>query len=199
MDFKKHFERAWQVLMAHFALVLVNTLVMIVVSVISFGFLAPVVAAGYMQSLLLAVRKNRRPDVKDLFAHMDLFFPLLGFTILFIALVILGMMLVVLPGIAVLLAGTFFLVYLLPLMTDQHLGLVEALKTSYEMALEQPIHEHVAVVAVLIILDSIGSSIGVGVLLTHPYACLFILSVYEEKRRRQITGPGKKPPAPPNK
>ena len=90
MDFKKHFERAWQVMMEHFAPVLVNTLVMIAVSVISLGFLAPVVSAGYMQSLLLALRRNRRPDVKDLFARMDLFFPLLGFTILFVLLVMLG-------------------------------------------------------------------------------------------------------------
>lgn len=193
MDFKKHFERAWQVLMEHFAPVLVNTLVMIAVSIISLGFLAPVVSAGYMQSLLLALRKNRRPDVKDLFAHMDLFFPLLGFTILFALCVMLGMILLVLPGIAVLLAGTFFFVYLLPLMTDQRLGLLDALKVSSRMALEEPISEHVAVVAVLIILDSLGSSIGVGTLLTHPYACLFILSVYEEKRRRQLTGPGRPP------
>ena len=190
MDFKKHFERAWQVMMEHFAPVLINTLVMLVISVVSFGFLAPVVSAGYMQSLLLAVRKNRRPDVKDLFARMDLFFPLLGFTVLFAALVLLGMILLVLPGIAVLLAGTFFFVYLLPLMTDQNFGLIDALKVSSRMALEQPVSEHLAVVLVLLVLDSVGGSIGVGVLLAHPYACLFILSVYEEKRRRRLTGPG---------
>ncbi|WP_339132667.1 MAG: hypothetical protein WGN25_10770 [Candidatus Electrothrix sp. GW3-4] len=196
MDFKKHFERAWQAFMHHFALVLVNTLVMIVVSVVSLGFLAPVVSAGYMQSLLLALREDRKPDVKDLFAHMDLFFPLLGFTIVFVLLILLGMAMLILPGIAVILAGTFFFVYLLPLMTDQQLGLTEAVKESARMALEQPVSEHVAVVAVLIILDSIGSSIGIGALLTHPYSCLFILSVYEEKRRRQLSGSRTAPPPP---
>ena len=197
MDFKQHFERSWQIMLGHFAPVLVNTLVMIVVSVVSFGIMAPVVSAGYMQSLLLALRENRKPDVKDLFAHMDLFFPLLGFTSLFVLLVVIGMIMLVLPGIAVILAGTFFFVYMLPLMTDQQLGLIEAVKESTRMALDEPIVEHVAVVAVLIILDSIGSSVVFGTLLTHPYACLFILSVYEEKRHRQITGPEAVPPPPP--
>ncbi len=197
MDFKQHFERSWQVMLGHFAPILVNTLVMIVVSVASLGIMAPVVSAGYMQSLLLALRENRKPDVKDLFAHMDLFFPLLGFTVLFVLLVIIGLVMLVLPGIAVMLAGTFFLVYMLPLMTDQRLGLIEAVKESGRMALDEPVGEHVAVVAVLIILESIGSSVVFGTLLTHPYSCLFILSVYEEKRRRRITGPKTAPPSPP--
>ncbi|MDU9048679.1 MAG: hypothetical protein Q3M30_07490 [Candidatus Electrothrix sp. Rat3] len=197
MDFKQHFERSWQIMLGHFAPILVNTLVMIVVSAVSLGIMAPVVSAGYMQSLLLTLRENRKPDVKDLFAHMDLFFPLLGFMILFVLLVLIGLFMLVLPGIAIILAGTFFLIYMLPLMTDQRLGLIEAVKESTRMAFDEPISEHVAVVAVLIILDSIGGSVGVGVLLTHPYSCLFILSVYEVKRRRQISGPEAAPPPPP--
>ncbi len=194
MDFKEHFEGAWQVFTGHFAPVLVNTLVLIVVSIASLGILAPVVSAGYMQSLLLALREDRKPDVKDLFAHMDLFFPLFGFVALFVILVFIGLVLLVLPGIAILLAGAYFLVYLLPLMTDQRLGLVEAIKASCRMALEEPIVEHIAVVAVLIILDSIGTSIVFGTLVTHPYSCLFILSVYEVKKQRQISGPKTAPP-----
>jgi hypothetical protein len=197
MDFKQHFERSWQVLTAFFAPILVNTLVLIVISVVSLGIMMPVVSAGYMQSLLLALREERKPDIKDLFAHMDLFFPLLGFTVLFVILVCIGMIMLILPGIAVLLAGTFFLVYMLPLMTDQNMGLIEAVKESARMALEKPVSEHIAVVAVTVILDSIGSSIAIGTLVTHPYACIFILSAYEEKRRRLITGPETAPPSPP--
>lgn len=197
MDFKEHFERAWQVFTGHFVSILVNTLVMVGVSIISLGLLAPVVSAGYMQSLLLALRKNRQPDVKDLFARMDLFFPLLGFTVLFVLVVMLGLIMLILPGIIAILAGTFFFVYMLPLMTDQQLPLIEAVKESYRMALEEPITEHIAVVAVFLILDSIGSSMVLGTLLTHPFSCLFILSVYEMKKHRQIKGPETAPPPPP--
>ncbi len=194
MDFKEYFEQAWQVFTGHFAPILVNTLVMIVVSIASLGILAPVVSAGYMQSLLLALREDRPPEVKDLFAHMDLFFPLFGFVALFIIVVFIGLVFLILPGIAILLAGTYFLIYMLPLMTDQRLGLVEAIKESSRMAMEQPIVEHIAVVAVLIILDSIGSSIVFGGLVTHPYACLFILAVYEVKKQRQISSSSTEPP-----
>jgi len=193
MDFKEQFERAWQVFTGHFAPILINTLVLVVVSVASLFILAPVVSAGYMQSLLLALRNDRPPEVRDLFAHMDLFFPLFGFMALFVILVCIGMVLI-LPGIAILLAGTYFLIYLLPLMTDQRLGLVEAFKASCRMALEEPIIEHIAVVLVMIILNSIGSSIVLGTLVTHPYSCLFLLAVYEVKKQRQISGPKTEPP-----
>jgi hypothetical protein len=197
MDFKEHFERSWQIMVGHFAPILVNTLVMIVVSIVTLGIMAPVLSAGYMQSLLLTLREDRKPDVKDLFAHMDLFFPLLGFTVLFVLLVCFGLIMLILPGIAVILAGIFFLVYMLPLMTDQQMGLIEAAKESARMALEQPVGEHIAVVAVTIILSSIGGSIAIGTLVTHPYSCLFILSAYEEKTRQKITGPKADPPPPP--
>ena len=197
MDFKLHFERSWQVGTSFFVPVLINTLVLFGVSIISLGLMAPVLSAGYMQSLLLALREKRKPDVKDLFAHMDLFFPLLGFTILFVLVAGIGLLMLVLPGIAIILAGTFFLAYMLPLMTDQKMDLFEAIKASYQMALEDPIGEHVAVVAVFLILSSIGSSIAIGVLLTHPYSCLFVLSAYEEKRQRLLSGPKSVPPLPP--
>jgi hypothetical protein len=120
---------------------------------------------------------------------MDLFFPLLGFTALFVVAIFIGMIMLLLPGIAILLAGTFFLTYMLPLMTDAQQELLPAIKESARMALDKPVSEHVAVVAVFTILTSIGSSTGIGALLTHPYACLFLLSAYEEKRRHLLNGP----------
>jgi hypothetical protein len=199
MDFKQHFERAWKVLTGFFVPLLVNTVVLFAVSVITLGIMAPVASAGYMQSLLLALREERKPEVKDLFAHMNLFFPLLGFTVLFVLAFIIGLIMLVLPGIALSLAATFFLTYMVPLMTDEGLGLFPAVKESCRMALEKPVSEHFAVVAVFTVLASIGSATGIGALLTHPYACLFVLSAYEEKRRRQIEGPKTAPPPPPGK
>lgn len=197
MDFKQHFERAWKVLTGFFVPILVNTVVLFAVSVITLGIMAPVASAGYMQSLLLALREERKPDVKDLFAHMNLFFPLLGFTILFVFALIIGLLMLVLPGIALSLAAAFFLTYMLPLMTDEGLDLFPAIKESCRMAMEKPVGEHFAVVAVFTVLASIGSATGIGALLTHPYACLFVLSAYEEKRRQQIEGPKTAPPPPP--
>ncbi len=197
MDFKEHFERSWQVFTAFLVPVLINTLLLFGVSIISLGIMAPVVSAGYMQSLLLALRDERKPEPADLFKHMSLFLPLLGFTILFMLIAGLGFLLLVLLGIAVVLAAIFFLIYMLPLMTDQQMGMFEAIKESSRMSLEKPVSDHLAVAAVYVILGSIGSSIAIGTLFTQPYSCLFILSAYEEKRQKLLTGPKTAPPPPP--
>ena len=94
----------------------------------------------------------------------------------------------VLPGLAVILAVAFFCIYMLPLMTDQQFRLFEALKESSRMAMQQPITEHLAVVAVYLVLTSLGSSTGLGSLFTTPMATLFVLSVYEAKRIRLLPG-----------
>lgn len=153
------------------------------VSIITFGIMGPVVLAGYMQSLLLALRADRKPEIRDLFAHMNLFFPLLGGGILFFLAAGIGFTFFVLPGIAVVLAAVFFLTYMLPLMTDQQMGLFEAIKESVSMALLDPI-EHLSVVAIYLILSSIGNTTGIGALFTLPYSCLIILSAYEQYEKK---------------
>ncbi|MFP7754450.1 hypothetical protein ACLG6S_07320 [Thermodesulfobacteriota bacterium B35] len=197
MDFRLHFEKAWQVFTAHLAPLLLSTLVLTVITMVTFGIMAPVCMAGYMQSLLLALRDGRRPEVRDLFSHMRLFFPLLGFSIVLVLLIYAGFALLVVPGIIVVLAISFGLIYMLPLMTDRSMGLVDAARESIRMAMEPPLAEQLAVVAVYLVLNSIGNSTGIGLLFTQPYGTLFVLSVYEVKRRRLLTGPGT-PPTPPS-
>ncbi len=203
MDFRIHFENAWKVFVAHLPAMLISTLVLIGVSLVTLGILAPVVTAGYMQSLLFALRDGRKPEVRDLFMYMRLFLPLLGFMLVAGIAVFLGLAMLVLPGIVLGLALGFFCMYMLPLMTDQGLNLVEAVKASIRMAMEPPISEHLAVVAVFLVLTSLGNSTGLGSLLTQPFATLFVLSVYEAKRRRLLPGPktattSSPPPPPPD-
>jgi len=201
MDFKTHFEQSWNLFVSNLVILLISTLVLIAVSVISLGFMAPVMTAGYMHSLLLLVRDDRKPEIGDLFGQMRLFLPLLGFTLVAALVIFLGLAILVLPGIAAIVALTFFCMYMLPLMTDQNLGLVEALKESGRMALQAPVSEHIAVIAVFLVLNSIGNSTGIGVIFTQPFATLFVLSVYELKRQRMLPPPQEgtdhQPPPPP--
>ncbi len=189
MDFKAHFERSWEVFTAHLAPLLITTLALAGISLVSLGIMAPVCMAGYTQSLLLALRDGRRPQVRDLFSRMDLFFPLLAFSLLLALVTLAGFALLLVPGIVVVLAVSFGLVYMLPLMVDRNMGLVDAARESVRMALEPPVFEQVAVVAVYLVLNSIGNSSGVGLLFTAPYSTLFLLTVYEVKHRRLLTGP----------
>lgn len=181
MDFMKHFEIVWDVVKEHAVALLLSTIVLFVVSIASLGFMAPVAMAGYMQSLLLAIRENRRPEVRDLFSELPLFLPLLGFGLLTGVAIFIGLKMLVLPGLIVILAVAFFCLYLMPLMTDQDMNLFDALQESARMATLQPIADHVVALVVYFILISVGSSTGLGAILTTPVAVLFVLSVYEDR------------------
>ncbi len=181
MNFKKHLEKSWNLLFNHIVSLIILTVVMFGVSIISFGILAPVTTAGYMQSILMMVRENREPTVQDLFSQMKLFFPLLGFGIITVFLTMIGFLLFLIPGVIMLFAVTFICTYMLPLMTDQGLNLFDAIKKSYTITVKDNPAEHFILVVLYLCILAIGSSIFIGALVTTPFAVIFLLSVYNEK------------------
>lgn len=204
MDFKDLLEKSWKSFTEFLPALIVNTLVLLVVSLFTLGILAPVCTAGYTQSLLRSIRDKRKPEVGDLFSHMNLFLPLLGFFIVAGLAVFIGFLILVLPGIIAGIALYFFCLYLLPLMTDKGLGLIEAVKESSRMALEDPVVEHIAVVAIYIGITALGQVVPFGIIFTMPIATLFMLYAFEEKWGAEQTLPEKNreaataaPPPPP--
>jgi hypothetical protein len=204
MDFKDLLEKSWKSFTEFLPALIVNTLVLLVVSLFTLGILAPVCTAGYTQSLLRSIRDKRKPEVGDLFSHMNLFLPLLGFFIVAGLAVFIGFLILVLPGIIAGIALYFFCLYLLPLMTDKGLGLIEAVKESSRMALEDPVVEHIAVVAIYIGITALGQVVPFGIIFTMPIATLFMLYAFEEKCGAEQTLPKKNkgpataaPPPPP--
>jgi hypothetical protein len=181
MDFKKHLEAAWGLTLKYIAPLVISTLVMAVVSCVTIGILAPVTMAGYLQSVLLMLREGREPKVGDLFSHFNLFFPLLGFGILVFIAVFIATLMLVLPGIILSLAIAFACLYMLPLMTDKKLSLFDAIKESYRMATTGKVVDHIVVMLIFIGLCAIGGSVFIGWLFTQPLACVFLMSVYEER------------------
>ncbi|MHB8788536.1 MAG: hypothetical protein ACYDBT_01515 [Desulfobulbaceae bacterium] len=197
MDFKGLLEQTWKIFTDFLPAMLLSTLGLIAISIVSMGILAPVAGAGYMQSLLLAVRDNRKPEIGDLFSQMRLFLPLLGFGILVFIAVFIGFIFLVLPGIIMVLALSFFCLYMLPLMTDREMGLIDAIKESSRLAMEEPIAEHLVVVALFIGITAIGQSFVIGTLFTQPFATLFILLVYELKTGKEVAKTASAPATPP--
>lgn len=191
MDFKRHIETAWNLTLGHIVSLIIMTLVMVAVSSLTLGILAPVTMAGYTQSLLQLIRNGREPKVQDLFSYMNLFLPLLGFGIAVFVATSIGFMLLLVPGIIVVVAVTFCCIYMMPLMTDKNLGLVDAIKKSYAMARSGDLVDHVVVVVIFMAISMIGGTVFIGVLFTQPLATLFLLSTYEE--RIKVVPP----PAPP--
>lgn len=181
MDFKRHIETAWNLTLANIVALILMTLVLVGVSSLSLGILAPVTMAGYTQSLLQLVRSGREPRVQDLFSHMKLFLPLLGFGLAIFLVTSIGFMLLFLPGIIVIVAITFCCIYVLPLMTDKGLSIIDAIKESYAMSRRDELVDHVVVVIIFMAITMIGGTVFIGVLFTQPLATLFLLSTYEEK------------------
>jgi len=181
MNFKKHFETAWHSTLNFIAPLIIMTLVMIAVSFLSLGFLAPVTMAGYMQAVLLMLREGREPQIKDIFSQMKLFFPLLGFGIIVFVAVLIGLSILIIPGIVIMLAVSFCCLYMIPLMTDKNARLFDSVKESYAMSMNGNIIDNLAVFIIFIGLLALGSSTFIGALFTQPFATIFLLSVYEEK------------------
>ena len=181
MNFKKHLETAWNQTLQFIAPLIFMTLVMFVVSSLTLGILAPVAMAGYIQSILLILRDGREPKIQDIFSQMRLFLPLFGFGIVVFLLTLIGFVLFVLPGVLFIFVVLFFCFYMIPLMTDQKLGLIEAIKKSYAMSMEGNKLDHLVAIILFVGITAIGSSIFIGLLFTQPLAMIFFVSVYEEK------------------
>ena len=188
MDFKQHLKLAWETTLQFIVPVILLTLVQLVVIVCSFGILAPVTSAGYMQSLLLALREGREPKIGDLFSEMHLFLPLFVFGLLAMIATTIGFMLLILPGFAVAAFIVFATIYVMPLMTDKNMGLLDAIKESWRMAVRKPVSDQIVLMVLYLLLMSLGSSIAIAVLFTQPLASFLVLSVYRE-RDEQMTPP----------
>jgi hypothetical protein len=181
LKIKDHLETAWELTLEFIAPLIVVTLVMFAVWFGTLGILAPVTLAGYTHSLLRMTREGRDPRVKDLFAHMNLFLPLFGFTLLVTVAVLTGFAFLVAPGIVVSFLVAFFCLFVLPLMTDRKMGMLSAIRQSAVMALRGSVAEHAAVVLITIGILALGSSVFIGSLFTQPLATVFCLCVYNQK------------------
>lgn len=181
MDLQKHLEQGWKTFIQFIGPTLLLTLVFFAVSFFSLGILAPVTSAGYFQSLLRAHRDARCPEVKDLFSYMALFLPLFLFGLVSFLAMLLGFILFVLPGFAVMILLCFACLYLLPLMTDRNMGLVDGLKKSWDMAMAPPVGDHIIITVVYIGLVSVGGSLPFVILLAQPLATCIVVSFYLDR------------------
>ena len=181
MDVKDLIVRSWQNTLNHIGPLLLITLVQLVLIIVSLGILAPVTTAGYVNSLMQVVRDDRKPEVGDLFSQMRLFFPLFLLSILVAVVAFIGFSLLVLPGFAVLAFIAFAAFYLLPYMVDRKLGLFDALKASWQAAMQEPVSEHIIVVIIYVAIMSLGSSFWFAFLITQPMATFIMVDAYNQR------------------
>jgi hypothetical protein len=195
MDFKSHLEIAWHQTLKNLAPLILMTLVWVIISTVTLGILSLAMMAGYIQSILKMMRHDRQPQIQDLFSAMNLFLPLLAFSIIAAVVIGIGLKMFVLPGLAVICALAFGCLYMVPLMVDRRLGLVDAVKASWQLATQDNLADQVVVAILFLGFIAIGSSVFIGTLLTQPFALVFLISVYLEKIK-SLDESVDQPPAP---
>jgi membrane-anchored glycerophosphoryl diester phosphodiesterase (GDPDase) len=134
------------------------------------------------------VRDGREPKVQDVFSHMRLFFPLVLFGVLVLLATLIGFSLLIIPGMAIVLAVAYCCLYMLPLMTDKGFGLFDAVKESYSITTKGSWIDNLAVFIIFIGVLAIGSAAFIGILFTQPFVTIFLMSVYEVKTGKEEEG-----------
>lgn len=178
MDVKMLVEATWEQSRRHILPLLILSLILLAVSILSFGILAPVASAGYYDAILKMVRYDREPVPADIFSKMHLFLPLLVFGLACVAVISLGFLLMVIPGVIITLAICFCCMYMMPLMVDKQLGVIDAIKESYAMVRRGSMTDHIITLVIFIGVQALGSSVLLGALVTTPLSTVFLMNVY---------------------
>ena len=179
MNFKEMLESTLNQSLKNAIALIIMTLVFVGASVMSLGILVPVMLAGYTQSMLNMIRTGKEPGPRDLFSQMHLFLPLLLFSLLLVVAIAIGLLLFVIPGLILIIAATFFLIYMVPLMVDQDMGLLEAAKESIRLVGQTSFLDHLIVVIIYSVIQSLGGSTLLGTLITIPISTIFLVIAYD--------------------
>jgi hypothetical protein len=142
-------------------------------SVVSLGLLAGPLHVGYIE-LCRRARRNEPISVGIVFSRFDSLVPsVVAFVIIFVGVVV-GMFLLVLPG---LLVGIFS-AFTLHAIAYENLGGIDALRRSFGLVKDHPAHA-LALLVMVIILQTIGGAVVFGVVLTTPLALIGLTIGYE--------------------
>ncbi len=180
MNLKQMIESTLNQSLKNLAPLVIMTLVFVGVSTVSLGLLAPVMLAGYTKSILDMIRTEKKPGPKDVFSQLHLFLPLLLFTLVLFIIIAFGFFLLFLPGLIIVLATTFFLIYMVPLMVDKNLGLMDAGQESISLVRQTSFMDHLIVVVIYSVIQSLGGSTLLGTIITIPISTIFLMLAYDQ-------------------
>jgi membrane-anchored glycerophosphoryl diester phosphodiesterase (GDPDase) len=137
MDFQGYLENSWKMLKKRPLFFILGGLMTQLLTMLSMSLLAGPLMGAYLMTMVLYLRQGRLPEFNDLFAGLPRTRELFSFFFL-ILLIVLGFMLMVLPGIVF---ATWW-IYTLPLMADRRMRLGEAMRESLRKVTEKGFFIH---------------------------------------------------------
>ena len=163
-------KHGWRLFFKDIVPLLLGTLIATALSIVTIGILAGPLFAGLYAMVVSRVRDGRPPEVGDIFSCMDRFWSYFGAAIVLVLTI--GIASITIIG-GVLLATIW--IYAFPLMVDRGMGFWDALGVSYHMVVDGGFWEHLVLIVIFALLNSIG---GWAWLLTTPFTITTIIAAY---------------------
>lgn len=170
VDLGAVFKQGWRLFLKDIVHLLIATVVAIALSIVSIGILAGPLYAGLHKMVVGRVRDGKEPKWDDVFGGLDRFWTYFG-AALFLVLIIGLASITVVGGI---LLATIWL-YVFPLMVDRGMRFGEALGASYDLVKKAGFWEHLVLVVLLAVVNSVGGWVG---LVTAPFTIVTIMVAY---------------------
>jgi hypothetical protein len=165
--------RSWQLFQANAITFILASLLVTVLSVVSIGILIGPLSIGYIE----LVRKAGRGEtiaVGDVFRGFDFFLPGFLATLLIGLAVLVGFILLVLPGIAV----AFLSAFTLHAIAFENLGVIAAITRSVKLVIDNLVNVLILMFVAMVV-HAIGGSVLLGMLITSPFVMIAFTAAYE--------------------
>ncbi|MDB4986981.1 MAG: hypothetical protein JWN04_2159 [Myxococcaceae bacterium] len=164
---------SWQLFRRDPAMFVIAWVLMFLGSCFSFGLLAGTLHVGFIE-LCRRARRGEPISASILFSRFDALVPsLIAFLVLTIAIAI-GLFLLVVPGLVI----ALFAIFTLHVIAYESLSGVDAIRRSYELVRESPVHV-LALLVLVALAQALGGMILLGVLLTYPLSLIALTIGYE--------------------
>ena len=170
IDLGAAFKHGWRLFLKDVAPLLIAVVVAAALSIVTLGILAGPLYAGLHKMVVGRVRDGVQPAWHDVFEGLDRFWAYFGAALFLV--VTIGLASITIVG--GLLLATIWL-YVFPLMVDKGMGIGEALGASYEMVRRNGFWEHLALIVLLGVVNSIG---GPAALVTVPFTIVTVMAAY---------------------
>ncbi len=173
------FNEALEMYRQNFLVLVLGALISHALMIVSLLILAGPIFGGYMFMCIKACRKpDHKAELGDLFAGFKQFWPLLGLFFLTTVCELIGMALLIIPGL--LLFTIWF--YCFELMVDRKLGVFESMRQSKAMVMENGFGLHFVLTCLILAMDFGASFVPyVGEALSlfmTPLTCMICVSAY---------------------